>query len=435
MDDFTDTFFTGPPFECIFSAVDQVTPPIYSRRILIFSRQDDTRDQSIAALKAGLQRTVNEIPVLAGQMGYAPTGWTVKNGQVRLRVKDVDMDFSELEASKFSEKMLSADLLSTVPTLKDPQTEWHSCRMQANLIRGGLLLVISINHTTMDGYGITKVIEALARNCRLQEVATTPTTLHPDRLILSHCDGKGDIDQLDCYSIVKGTPNLGPVSERIVTTSFRLPIPTLKALKQAATPTQGWITTHDAVNALCWRTHARGRYEAKLITNEDTARFAFPVEFRNILDPPLSSEYIGNAVLMTKVELPVDQLLGPNGLSLAAEAIRAGVKRVDATYVNNFIAVAKSLDIPGQMKINLKLEDRNTAFGSTSYKSFDHSSLDWDPCLGRYEKLRLASGVTGEGMSIIMPVLRDESWEVTVTVEEELEGLFRGDEEWKTYTA
>ena len=438
-----DYTISGPPFDCTFSAVDQVTPPIYSRRILIFSRKDETREQAVLGLRSGIQRTVNEIPILAGQMGHSPAGWTVKPGQARLRVKDLDMSFSELQASGFSEEMLPAHVVSSVPAITDPESEWHACRIQANFIRGGLLLVISINHTTMDGYGISKVIEALARNCRAREppaAARFPVKNDHqlDRSALLDCkhEAKSDIRKLDAYTLVQGKPpNLLPTSDRIATKTFQLSLPALKTLKRAASPLEDWITTHDAANALCWRTHARGRYQAGLITNEDVARFAFPVEFRNLVDPPLPSEYIGNAVLMTNVELPVKTLLGADGLRAAAVAIRHGVRRVDASYVENFIAVARSLEEPGRLKINLKLEQRNTAFGSTSYKSFAHSTLDWDTAvLGRYERLRLASGVTGEGMSIILPVLGDGTWEVTVSLEEELIEMFQSDEEWRTYT-
>jgi hypothetical protein len=435
MDVSGDYTISGPPFNVKFSPVDQVTPPIYSRRILIFSRKDGDRDKAVLALRSGLQRTVNEIPILAGQMGYTPTGWTVKNGHARLRVKDMDMSFSELQSADFSEALLPADAISSVPTLADPEYEWHACRIQANFIRGGLLLVISINHTTMDGYGISKAIESLARNCHIHASASAHEHISIDRAALSGHDGDANIERLAAYSIVRGTSKLGSISAKIVTTSFRLPVPALKELKSVSSPADDWITTHDAVNALCWRTHARGRFQAKLISDKDTARFAFPVDFRKLIDPPISPQYTGNAVLMSKVELPVKILLGPDGLSIAAAAIRAGVRHVNAAYVDNFIAVAKSLESPGQLKINLKLDQPNTAFGSTSYKSFVHSTLDWDPVLGRFERLRLASGVTGEGMSIILPVLRDGSWEVTVTLEEELEETFRADSEWTKYTA
>lgn len=436
MDELTDHLISGPPFTCAFSSVDQVTPPIYSRRVLVFSRRDDETTEAIRALKLGLERTIEEIPVLAGQMGYEDGLWTIKKGHARLRVKKIDMEFGELENSTFSESMLPADLISSVPTLADPQTEWHACRLQANFINGGLLLVASINHTVMDGFGISKVIQALARNCRLEATPIPATHNGIDRSSLDKLgNSAGNVSKLDAYSIVSGTPNLGPVSSNIVTTTFRFGPDALKRLKLAASPDDGWISTHDAVNALCFRTHARGRHQKGLLTDDDVGRFAFPVDFRKVASLGIPDAYIGNAVLMTKVDLPVKTLLGIEGLSQAARAIREGITRIDSDYVQNFVAVAKSLEKPGQMKINLKLQDRNTAFGSTSYKSFDHAKLGWPLSLGQFERMRLCSGVTGEGMSIILPVLHDGSWEVTISLEEELEEIFRNDEEWVSYTS
>lgn len=424
----------GPPFSLQFSAVDQVTPPIYSRRVLIFSRANEDREDAALALKRGLERTVHEMPFLAGQMGLGAQGWTVKDGgHARLRVQNIDLNFEDLKKSGFDERMLVADDISSVPGIADPQEEWHVCRVQANFIRGGLLLVLSINHTITDGYGITKVTEALARNSRQSSLDLVRETVSLDRSALSRSNAVPDVTKLDAYSIVTGQTNLGAAAPEVVTTTFRLPVAALKALKIAASPDQGWITTHDAVNALCWLTHARSRHAAGLLAADEAARFAFPVDFRSLLDPPLSQEYYGNAVLMTKVELPVATLLGAHGLAAAAVAIREGVKRVNTAYVQNFIAVAASLENPRQLKINLKLSEPHTGLGSTSYKSFAHSTMNWDASLGTFERFRLSWGVTGEGMSIILPVLHDGSWEVTVTLLKEVADAFCGDDTWATY--
>jgi hypothetical protein len=434
MDDQRDLKISGPPLNVQFSLVDQVAPPVYSRRILIFSREEDNYKNAVIALEAGIQRTVNEIPILAGQMGLTPTGWIVKDGHALLRIRDIGMSYSKLQSSNFSETMLQHAVLSSAPAITDAEDQWNVCRIQANFIRGGLLLVISINHTTMDGRGITMVIEALARNCRLGN--SSPTSVKPvdfDRSRLKQWKGEADILKLSAYAIIPDVLKLHQVPADIVTKSFRLPVQALKALKVMASPKNGWVTTHDAVNALCWRIHARCRCKAKLLGEEDIGRFGFPVDFRKLIDPPLCSRYIGNAVLMTTVELPIRTLLSENGLSVAAATIRNGVKDIDSTYVENFIAVANSLDNPRQLKINLMLTDPHTGFGSTTYKGFEHSMLDWDPILGKYQRLRLPYGVLGEGMSVILPVLHDGSWEVTITLEKELEWLFESDEEWAKY--
>ncbi|KAG9258508.1 transferase [Emericellopsis atlantica] len=429
-----DHYISGPNFECQLSPVDQVTPPIYSRRILIFSNPQQDQDQGVKALKHGLQGAVNEYPVLAGRLGLTASGWSVTKGHARLRVRELDLDFAQLEESNFAESNFPADLVSDLPTFATPREEWHVCRLQANFVTHGLLLVVSVHHTIMDGYGIAKVIQSLARYSRLDGLPNIETTpVRWDRAFMPVTEQNGDIKSLRAYSFVSERPNIGPTSQPVVTTTFKISKERLEKLKTDASPCEGWITTHDAVNALCWRTQAKARHRAGLISATDLARFAFPVEFRKLVEPPLSPEFTGNAVLMTKTGIKVKDLLGNSGLAYAAQSIREGVKDVDQEYVKNFISVANSQVKPGQMVINLKLEDRHTAFGSTSYKSFYHG--DWDPLIGKYRTMRLASGVTGEGMSIILPALEDGSWEVTVTLEEDQLGYFMEDEEWRLYTA
>lgn len=446
-DNYTDFAITGPDFDVKFSAVDQAVPGVYSGRVLIFKRNDGDEVDATLAIRDGLRKTVEEVPILAGEMSYSPfTGWVVKKGHLRLRVTRLpQLDYGKLEATNFDEALIPADLVSSVPTLMDPPGEWHTCRIQVNFITGGLLFVISVHHLVADGWGVTKVIENIARNCRLPDERPRPQApplLYADRSRLSTTtiQGKGDISKVPSYSIVPlGTP-WSPVHPGVVTTSFRFPAGKLTRLKAASFPDQTlmpgvWVTTHDAVLALWLRTYVRTRYFAGRITREGNIRFSFPIEFRRHVG--LSAEYIGNAVFMHKINIPVERLLNDDGLKYAALVIRQGMKGVGPDYIENFIAVAKGVleDPLISMRINLKFDDVDRAFGCTTYKNFAHGELDWDrKVFGVYQRLRLPSGIAGEGVTVVMPVLKDGDWELTTMVESELLHSFTHDEEWKLYT-
>jgi len=91
MNEHQDFEISGPPFDVELSPVDKVAPPIYSQRILIFSRENHNHEGAILTLKLGLQSTVNEILILGGQMGVTSAGWFVKNGgHALLRIKHVE---------------------------------------------------------------------------------------------------------------------------------------------------------------------------------------------------------------------------------------------------------------------------------------------------------------------------------------------------------
>lgn len=453
MSTFSDFFLSGPDFEVELSAVDLSVPPIYSRRVLIFSRDDKIpQHQTIIAIRDGLQKIVDQIPVLAGRMSFNfrdPKHWSVAKGSLRLRVANVDMDFADLEASGYSEDMLPADLISSVPTLFDPQGEWHSCRIQVNFIRGGLLVVISVHHLIMDGWGTTKVIEAIANNCRVNAGQSAPGAVQPadqylwqDRTRLSQTTvpGDGDSSKLAAYSIVPADWSFAPAHPGIITKTFRLTAPALSRLKVAAFPDQSqfpgeWITTHDAMLGLWLRNYVRTRLEAGLLHETEEIRLTFPVEFRRLAHLP--ANYLGNALMMTKPKTTVDVIMGPSGLKAGAYMIREASKNITSADIDNFIAVSKAVQRNHtlDLRINIKFDGVNSGFGCTSYKNFAHGACDWDPLVfGTYERLRLPSGIAGEGMTIVMPVLKDGSWELTIMVEKELMESFENGAEWQEYT-
>ena len=420
----------GPDFSVDLSVVDLAVPPIYSRRVLIFSRDDRiSQHQTITAIQNGLRKTVDQIPILAGLMSFSfNQGWTVSKGNLRLRLVNIDLDYAVLKASNFSEDMLPAHLISSVPTLSDPQGEWDTCRIQVNFIRGGLLVVISVHHLIMDGWGTTKVIEAISKHCRFNPGQPSADlgssiTLRDDeymwrdrsRLSQTSIPGGGDASKVTAYSIVPASYAFAPAHPGIVTKTFSFGVAALRHLKATAFPDQRqfpgeWITTHDALLALWMQNYVRTRREAGLLQEKEEIRFSFPVEFRRLVYLPAT--YLGNAVMMIKVRTTVDNIMGPGGLQAAAHMIRQASINTTVADVDNFIAVAKVVQSNPSLalRINIKFEGVNTAFGCTSYKNFAHGALDWDSqVFGTYERLRLPSGIAGEGMTIVMPVLRDGS--------------------------
>lgn len=80
-----------------------------------------------------------------------------------------------------------------------------------------------------------------------------------------------------------------------------------------------WTSTQDAVCALVFRQEIKARLAAGILSPTDRVQYSFPVEYRKIIDPPLPSDFVGNAVIFTATAfLPVHRLVEAKGLSLAA---------------------------------------------------------------------------------------------------------------------
>ncbi|TVY80530.1 O-acetyltransferase pyr7 [Lachnellula suecica] len=423
------------------AAVDSALPPIYSRRVFIFSDIEaqglnQSRSEAIRVLCHALHTTVEEFPVLANSVSMSSGTWKFLPGQARLHIRELPMSFEGLKNENFATSLLKADVLASVPGMIDFEQEWDCCRFQATFIQGGLLLSVSINHLAMDGISITRVVRALARNsCIPPKPSQENSVAAFDRSRLSSSSSVPDIAKIPAYIILSeafdfATRTAGSISTRM----YQFTEQTLAQLKSDCSlllPPKSWISTQNAVCALVFRQIIKARLAAGILKPTDKVQYSFAVEFRNIIEPPLPADFVGNAVLFTATTfIPVCDLVAPEGLSLAAAAVRRAIQEVDAAYVDNFIAVIKSLPDPRALNFYGAVNGKTTAITSTSYKNFVMPS-DWHLSLGKYEAMRLLDGGLGDGMFVIMPV-RETGWEVIATLASPAMDVFE-DKEWNKY--
>ncbi|KAF7907934.1 uncharacterized protein EAE98_012467 [Botrytis deweyae] len=105
---------------------------------------------------------VERYSVLGNNTSCASGIWRLSPGQARLIIKELPLTFEEFENGNFSSKLFKHDELSSVVQMVNFENDWDCCKIQANFIKGGLLLCISILHIAMDGTAIARVIADLA---------------------------------------------------------------------------------------------------------------------------------------------------------------------------------------------------------------------------------------------------------------------------------
>ncbi|KAJ8061919.1 hypothetical protein OCU04_009707 [Sclerotinia nivalis] len=424
-DDSEEYLFPGSHVLQQPSAVDMTMPPIYSKRVLIFSTDntldpDHSRAEAVRVLRNAMQATVEQYPVLANGVSFSSGAWKFFPGQARLLVKELPMSYEELKSTNFSSTLLQADVLTSVPEMADFENDWDCCRIQANFIKGGLLLCVSIFHLAMDGTSITQVIQDLARNGCAKQPPTKKSPAAFDRSRLSIASSVPDINKMPAYLISSGTFDFASrTAGSISSTMYQFTNESLSRLKSDCSvylpPECQWICTQDVACALVFRQKVKARLAAGILKPTDLVQYSFPVEYRNIIDPPLPSDFVGNAIVFTATPfMAVNRLLEPEGLSLAAGAIRQAVKCVDAAFVDNAIAVMSDKPDVGSLTYYGAIHSKTTGINSTTYKSFVMPDK-WHSAIGNYELMRLLHGGLGDGMFMIMPV-RVSGWEVIVTL-------------------
>jgi len=466
--------FTGPEFHTKLSPLDQIAVYNWSPRILVFPLPSSSnRDGITAVLRAGIQASINTFPDLAGtctQPAHSRPGDTQggmryhDKGEAHLRIKDLSdrYNLDTLRASNFSQERLQPEDLCPTPAFAHPAMQpLELFSVQANFIQGGLLLVVCIYHSICDGVGQFHVTEMFANQCRraaeqkfggLFKTTTDDKTrlgFRPDqfnRTTLSEGAPDADIDKLSAYTILpepaRGMPSwASPDHRKLASETFLLPASALKELKtlattqKPATSTEPYISTHDAVCALLWRTTMAARVAAGEISRNESTTFGMPVDGRSQLKPPQPADYMGNNAIGFKVGESVEMLIAPeNGLGAAAFAIRTGVKSVDDTYVKTLIAVLEEVPDYGQVFLDMLEFIKTTGLFVTSWARFAYADLDFgEKLFGKCERFRFPSGGYMNGIAVILPPLRNGDWEVTLTLEEKCMDAFRSDGVWKQY--
>ena len=431
-----------------------------------------------------MQATIDQIPILAGVLEPAQTGRDAERGlpiirdggQAHLIVKYLteEIQFSDLKDGNFPSRKLNPDVLVPVPRLNDPVEAKPILKVQATLIDGGVLLVISCHHIAADGAGISIITRALAAQCRhaasrmrpfadsLHEVGDdlnkTPSTLSARALDRSPLQS-GSLhavvhDQVGVYKIIASDNAKIPrtavtSSDGLVTRVFSIEPETLKTLKGSAEGTLSlghqsetdskdrWISTHDAVVALIWRTILGARLRLGMLTAEETVYLGLAHNIRRKVTPPLPDDFIGNATICVDTHLPLGNLLKEHdGLSVAARSIRDMVHNVNNDTVQDLISFIKSVDNIKQIRNDstVGLAENNRIF-VTSWHSFPSDAQDFGGnTFGRFEAIRLPNGGLPYPFQLILPRRRDGAWEIALTLKQEVMGEVEKDELWQRYT-
>ena len=203
-----------------------------------------------------------------------------------------------------------------------------------------------------------------------------------------------------------------PDHRKLASETFLLPAAALKELKTLATSqkpassSEPYISTHDAVCALIWRTTMAARVAAGEISKSDSTTFGMPIDGRSQLSPPQPADFMGNNAIGFKIGESVEKLIAPESLGAAAFAIRTGVKSVDDSYLRNLITVLKEVPDYGQVFLDMLEFIKTTGLFLTSWAKFQYADLDFGKKFGKCEIFRFPSGGYMNGIAVIFPPLK-----------------------------
>ena len=458
-----------PPFKLQLSHWDKRMGPLYSQRILCFplsNNSDEHKAHITQLLLTALQSTVDKLPFLAGSVSKDKP-WLYNlgpKGAAYLEVKDLSstVNFQDLRKASFSLTLLDNKQLCPFPEpiyIRDHPVD--VCRLRANFVEGGLLLVVSVIHTVSDGRGITEVLKIFAEMFRksqtgelpsrsIEEESTVQNTYLFDRTsVLSGNGLPGAIENHPAWTTSPYKPLAGSTRKTTSCTVFHISSDSLRVLKQAALPSSlslsalaphqaPRISTHDAISALIWRSIMLARRRAGIISDRTSTQFCTAVDCRSHLN--LLTPYFGNAIYPIKTSLAIDKLAPAsatdgfdNGhiteLETVARNIREKVNGVTADSFRDLLAFAERTEADTPMRLSVWDDMSVGSLMLVSYFWFEMHELDFGDALGgKIEAFRLPSGGLMPGMPIMLPRLPDGSCEFVVNEEEVVMKFLREDE-------
>jgi hypothetical protein len=437
---------------------------LYTQICFIYPVSDASLHHSIInTLESGLQRLSASFPWVAGQVVNeasegSPPVFKIRPlaESPRLIVKDYTNDLSipnmeALRAANFPSRMLDESIIAPRPTLAGafgaPTDHAEILILQANFIKGGLLLTINGQHNVVDGVGQGAVMDLLSKACGSEPFTAEELSsgnLAPIGSVIPLLeDSYTPGPELD-YQIKKPSssdsgstgidndglqPSVPPKCSWVYFTFSASSLAKLKALTMG-TVTEGYITTDDALTALIWQATMRARRPRYESTVEAT--IARAVDVRRFMG--VSSTYAGILQNMTYHTYKLQALLEEPVGGLASN-LRAPLNPKTSKLAYNTRALATvmarskdtssigptiTLDLPKDIMLS-------------SWSKLNCYTMDFNLGLGNPECVRRPQFTPCESLMYLMPKALDGGIAAAVCLREEDMERLKADKEFVKY--
>ncbi|KAI0179890.1 hypothetical protein GGR52DRAFT_217099 [Hypoxylon sp. FL1284] len=404
-------------------------------------------DEVFNILRTGLDAAKERLPVLACE--GVPDPDAKQAGVLKLHKYD-DYDtikckdlretfphtFQELKAKKFPVSAFPGDLLCRRFPWPTPGERLPVADIQANFIRGGLILTSCCFHVFGDATAYYTWFETWAEECRriqgLESGARNeiPDIMFTDREKHMTPSGRNPGRGEDHPEIVvlPFTPEGAPpkmVSREHAGQVFYFSPENLKKLKADAAPANAteatdvaYVSTNDAISALMWRSVMAAQFPIEELKEDPTSIFNIAIDGRMRTDPPVHPRVLGNWLGWIALQMPIRKMLTSANLADVAAVIRKGVMGLSDQYVDDLSTLFESVVDTNRVVATAFLDVPGFNCVQTSWVNLQLYGLAWGPKLGG-NILAVRSPDVGiiNGGSAVLPVLPDGGIEMLIGVE------------------
>ena len=412
-----------------------------------------SRDEVLATLDSSAKKVLEAYPFLAGQVvvkgrtttnsgKYEIVPYPPHQNGTPVRRKDCTElcpSYQEILEADAPFSMLDGSILCPMKGMGfayTPATELPVFIVQANFVKGGIILCFCSMHNALDMNGQGTVVKMFAQAGRGEEfdpkvveagnrdADTIIPLLKPDEKMLPH-------DNMRRPSTLN--PSAPPPSMSATWKYWRFPAKKHEELKNIASSGRTWVSTNDAINAFFTQRLTAARVAAGRVLPSEDVHLYRAVDGRSALRPPVDPGYLGHLVVVAETSWDKAQAAVDSSLADAALEIRDSLKQVDDFFVRSLATLINST------------EDKSTIFyGVNSKVGRDFlisswaqlhwlSKCDFGPGLGTPDFVRRANLEELPILAYIMPKDKKGNMHIGASLpQEDFDSLVK-DAKWRDY--
>ncbi|KAI8179302.1 hypothetical protein KHU50_003047 [Colletotrichum sp. SAR 10_65] len=452
--------------------LEQISPRGWVRYLFPFQLPEDYDPEAITDIfRRSLQATKNRFPTLACEALPDPDARQA-NALKLQRITDNEIEpviindlrqssnftssFTDLKSKHFPVSSFPAEVFTRCPIWPAPGQRVPITIVQANFIRGGLILNWNLFHLVGDGQAFYNWIRVWAEETRraqglaIPDPVHYPDTIYTDRQIAHKSPQtlpKGKAGRLTDHPEYTIVTDPATQLAKIATTDghvgqiFYLSKDSLQRLKQDAQPQTddgSYVSTNDALSALIWRSIMAAQFDINQLDGSERSVFNIAIDGRGRSQPPIHPEAMGSFLGFIQVELPIKKILEADNLSglslLIRKAIIAMDKDFSGSFINDVVQLVNNQDDLGALIPTSFLDVPGRNCAQTSWEKFKMYDLDWGHALGgKIAAIRSPSCGILNGMQIMYPQHPDGGREMLVGIYENCLEKLCNDPVWTRY--
>ncbi|CZR55890.1 uncharacterized protein PAC_05778 [Phialocephala subalpina] len=404
--------------------LEKAGPKGFVRYMFPFQLADDYKQEEVLkVLKESFEETKKRLPVLACEA-----------------VPDTESTQGASSSSNMAIGYFDADSMTRRPVWPTPGERLPITELQANFIRGGVILNWCILHIIGDGKTFQKMLEVWAEECQKAQGLTidSPVQLGPELFDKSRVN-------IAAFVPTAAPPKMMSPSHRAEV--FYFSPASLAQLKKDANPSLAstksedvkWISTNDALSALLWHTVMEVQHPLGRLEGNPLSVFNIAINGRARADPPHPTDMLGCFLEYVAISMPIRTMLMTYNLSDIAVSIRRTINKMEAgkNWTDDVVALFERVPDVNQLVATAFLDVPGNHCVKTSWIGFEMYKLRWGPMFGDIMgAVRCPNVGVINGLQVVFPALPEDSGgglEVLIGVETDALPRLGGNELWNKY--